>query len=235
MHIISHHPQTDKKRHACMGTDGAFDRAVRAEIQTIQAAGAFRRQTSGLRSQEGCGQTGYAPEKGATTMATSGPTPQPADYERQALSELDAASRQIHDYLAALHRILRPLTPEEATAVVNYLQACEQNCQSYEPLAQYLAQSGLPRLSQRLAQERTDLGNAGRIYSGISQDAVRSRTQMAQWAVQTQSQINADTFATFQAMNAHNQEIRAEIERRGILIDQGCPYWLADALSRRTW
>jgi hypothetical protein len=66
---------------------------------------------------------------------------------------------------------------EEIGARINLLRAWEEYLETYEPLAKNLLNAGLPEMSRRLSNIRSDLHGAAKIYSEMYQDTRDSRNQ----------------------------------------------------------
>jgi hypothetical protein len=165
-------------------------------------------------------------------MATN-PVPQqpqqPADYERFYLSKLEGECQQEYQQLQTyMSQHAHGLSPQEIVAIINHLHAWEQYFLQYEPWSQYLSKSGLPRLSARLSQMRSDLQGAVQIYSQMYQSAVKNQADIAKMQADASRQYTE----TLMEMNARTQAVYNRCNEMYRLVSNGYPVDVADVMSR---
>jgi hypothetical protein len=146
-------------------------------------------------------------------MATGGTAQQPADYERFYLSKLDREYQQLSapsdppNYVPTLQNV---------DARINLYKEWIQYFQTYELLAKYLADAGLPTLSERVRHMKKDVQGAIDIYLQIRQDMLKSQWQIAQvWA-----DTNQECIRIVAETNARRQQVfeRCMEMRRNLLL-----------------
>jgi hypothetical protein len=146
-------------------------------------------------------------------MATGGTAQQPADYERTYLSKLEREYQQLSAPLDPPNYVP---TLQHVDARINLYDAWVQYFQTYERLAKYLADAGLPRLSERVTHMRKDVQGALDIYLQIRQDMLKSQAQIAQVWVDT----NQECIRIVAETNARRQQVfeRCMEMRRNLLL-----------------
>jgi len=167
-----------------------------------------------------------------TNQATPQPEYGPADYERLYLPKLEAQSQEAIAYVTQMQagwNKTRPVTMQEIMQMLDYLQAADQNFQTYEPWAAYLEQAGLPQMAVRLGQIRADVKSAFGIYAQMYKSAGDFQNRI----YQIQAEANTATTQTILDVTRHREAVMNRCHQmHDLVLYRGYPMHVADLITR---
>ena len=101
----------------------------------------------------------------------------PKEYEQLYLPKLNGQYEQATAWLKSNTLGARKsVASQEVTTIIGHLQEYEKHFLTYESLAQYLNNAGLPQMSKRLVDILDDIRNAIQTYQQLYQNALAMET-----------------------------------------------------------
>jgi hypothetical protein len=99
------------------------------------------------------------------------------EIQATCLKRLEDANNQTQAALSAIasHAATTALTLQQITSAIGSIQRLESYCQSFEPVAQYLKQAGLPQVSETIEQLAADLRGGEKLYKDMWGEAVNEQ------------------------------------------------------------